>query len=412
MGNGTEERKTPFSTDPKGRCAFTQQELYACRPVITPRILTILFALIGIIFIPIGAIALNAALSVEELTARYDNEPECTNTEENAPHGDKELALFSRQGFGFNCTITITVEEDMNQPIYFYYQLHNFYQNHRRYVMSRSDTQLRGDDPDNAGTFLGLGSGSGTSNCDPQEWQDREKSDQAEGGDSPGFSLDCEDGEDDCEDLLINPCGLVAWSFFNDTYRLAVQRDGNDSDNLEPLEVDETGIAWESDRKQKFGGFTSKNFNNIPRLRGGGAIGSSTAAGGFGGGGGSEGKTEVDDDEHFIVWMRTATLPNFRKLWGVINTNLNQGDVVHIDINNRYNTYRFEGKKKVVLSTTSFLGGKNYFLGASYLSVGFFCLFLAVVFGFLSQDKTHATGDLNRCSWMKKAAKDTSTPQR
>jgi hypothetical protein len=70
-----------------------------------------------------------------------------------------------------------------------------------------------------------------------------------------------------------------------------------------PVQVDETGIAWESDRKQKFGGYKSKNFNNIPRLRGGGAIGSSTAAGGFGGGGGSEGKTEVDDDEHFIVWM-------------------------------------------------------------------------------------------------------------
>jgi hypothetical protein len=81
-----------------------------------------------------GARSLQAALSVEELTARYDNEPECTNTEEDAPHGDKELALFSRQGFGFNCTITITVEEDMNQPIYFYYQLHNFYQNHRRLV--------------------------------------------------------------------------------------------------------------------------------------------------------------------------------------------------------------------------------------------------------------------------------------
>jgi hypothetical protein len=55
--------------------------------------------------------------------------------------------------------------------------------------MSRSDTQLRGDDPDNAGTFLGLGSGSGTSNCDPQEWQDREQSDQAEGKRAPKSEL-------------------------------------------------------------------------------------------------------------------------------------------------------------------------------------------------------------------------------
>ena len=27
-------------------------------------------------------------------------------------------------------------------------------------------------------------------------------------------------------------------------------------------------------------------------------------------------------DEHFIVWMRTAGLPNFRKLWGKIEEDL------------------------------------------------------------------------------------------
>jgi hypothetical protein len=27
-------------------------------------------------------------------------------------------------------------------------------------------------------------------------------------------------------------------------------------------------------------------------------------------------------DEHFIVWMRTAGLPNFRKLWGRIDNGL------------------------------------------------------------------------------------------
>ena len=29
--------------------------------------------------------------------------------------------------------------------------------------------------------------------------------------------------------------------------------------------------------------------------------------------------------EHFIVWMRTAGLPNFRKLWGKIEEDLTEG---------------------------------------------------------------------------------------
>jgi len=30
--------------------------------------------------------------------------------------------------------------------------------------------------------------------------------------------------------------------------------------------------------------------------------------------------------EHFIVWMRTAGLPNFRKLWGTITDDLPAGE--------------------------------------------------------------------------------------
>jgi len=31
------------------------------------------------------------------------------------------------------------------------------------------------------------------------------------------------------------------------------------------------------------------------------------------------------EDEHLIVWMRTAGLPNFRKLWGKIDGALDAG---------------------------------------------------------------------------------------
>ena len=39
--------------------------------------------------------------------------------------------------------------------------------------------------------------------------------------------------------------------------------------------------------------------------------------------------------EHFIVWMRTAGLPNFRKLYGRISDKLAQGDY-YLHVQNNY----------------------------------------------------------------------------
>jgi LEM3 (ligand-effect modulator 3) family / CDC50 family len=71
--------------------------------------------------------------------------------------------------------------------------------------------------------------------------------------------------------------------------------------------------------------------------------------------------------EHFIVWMRTAGLPNFRKLWGKIERALEPG------------TY-YVSIKSFVLSTTNALGGKNYFLAICYIVVGALCIVFAIIF--------------------------------
>ena len=42
------------------------------------------------------------------------------------------------------CTVPISVSEDMVGSVFVYYELDNFYQNHRTYVKSRSNDQLRG----------------------------------------------------------------------------------------------------------------------------------------------------------------------------------------------------------------------------------------------------------------------------
>ena len=45
-----------------------------------------------------------------------------------------------------------------------------------------------------------------------------------------------------------------------------------------------------------------------------------------------------------------------------------------------YPVHKFGGSKRMILSTTSFLGGKNNFLGIAYITVGCICFFLGVVF--------------------------------
>ena len=84
-------------------------------------------------------------------------------------------------------------------------------------------------------------------------------------------------------------------------------------------------------------------------------------------------------DEHFIVWMRPAALPNFRKLWGRIKQDLNEGEYI-LQIMNNYDVKKFNGKKYVILSNVNKFGGNNRFLGICYIIVGGISIILSIVF--------------------------------
>ena len=109
----------------------------------------------------------------------------------------------------------------------------------------------------------------------------------------------------------------------------------------------------------------------------------------------------LNEDEHFIVWMRTAALPTFRKLWGRIDTDIPAGATVRVNIQNRYNTYRFQGSKRVVLSTASWLGGQNDFLGLAYLIVGGASVLIGLAFALISWRWPRKLGDVSLLSWNK-----------
>ncbi|XP_041007743.1 ALA-interacting subunit 1-like isoform X1 [Juglans microcarpa x Juglans regia] len=327
---------------------FTQQELPACKPILTPgwvyhlefylhinfwfQVITT-FIVVGIIFIPIGFASLFASEWVVEIVDRYDGD--CV------PHNYtyNKLAYIQNSETNKTCMKRLIVPKQMKSPVYIYYQLDNFYQNHRRYVKSRSDKQLRS-----------RASERDTSSCKPE----------AVGGNN----------------YPIVPCGLIAWSLFNDTYGFSVKN--------KMLEVSKKNIAWKSDREHKFGSDVyPKNFQS----------------GGLIGGAKLNASIPLSEQEDLIVWMRTAALPTFRKLYGKIETDLEANDEITVVIQNNYNIYSFGGKKSLVLSTTSWIGGKNDFLGVAYLTVGGLCLFLAISFIFLYVIMPRPLGDPSYLSW-------------
>lgn len=370
--------------------AFSQQTLKAWRPVLTPRSVILLFSVVGIIFIPVGAIILAASNQVVEVQG-HDYSGSCcidncdaTKTWE---HSDANP-----------CNITITVPKRMEPPIFFYYKLTNYYQNHRRYVRSRDDNQLKGD-------VVELETLLETRSCDYHVLADP-----------------------DDRSSIISPCGLVAWSLFNDSFSLY-------SPSGEEVTLNEKGIAWPSDMEYKFknspNGSTGANFppfahwrqrtcNELPADKQDECLESeATPEAGWC----YPGSGYCVEDEHFAVWMRAAGLPAFRKLYGRIENALEPGEYTVRVSNGVYDpsdgTFRnaaagyqpqtflypvstFGGTKAVVLSTTSWIGGKNLFLGYAYVVVGVICIVLALCFFIKYRLSPRELGDASYITWLSK----------
>ena len=295
---------------------FKQQKLPGWRPVPTITSTTIIFFCFGIVFIVLGIVILVFSNKIEEISIRYDD-----ICQEKIKNGE-------------DCEIIFSIKKEMKKKVMIYYQLNGFYQNHRRYVKSKSDSQLNGKD-------ISYEEMKDSQDCDPVITN--RQMNKTKSVDGSNLVLD---------DVAI-PCGLIAKSYFNDNFtnwEILSDFDENDEPPIS-FEPNCVNIAWEADKKLKY-----KNVNLSRQW--------------------------IDmENEHFIVWMRPAGLPNFRKLWGRIDDrDLKAGSRVRVKIEDNFDVSSFNGKKFLILSTVNAFGGKNSFLGISYIVLGGISIILAIIF--------------------------------
>ena len=301
--------KTEVKTQPEdtflGKLFIFLRSGFAWRPIPTIKSTVLCLEISGIIFLLLGILILVLSSKINEIEIRYDNNPLCE--------------------IGDSCKINFKIEKDMKKTVMVYYRLKNFYQNHRRYIKSKSYKQLKGNV---------LKESDVKDDCDPVILN----KDIHE-------NLLSIDGNKLDQNAVAHPCGLIARSFFNDSFSIKKK----DSQDENGITISDEDIAWSVDKKKY------KNAPNSDQIQ----------------------WLNVED-ERFIVWMRPAALPDFRKLWGKIDKDLSKGDY-ELTIDNRYPVKSFEGEKYFILSTVNVLGGKNYFLGIIYLVVAGIC----IVSGFL-----------------------------
>ncbi|NXG46678.1 CC50C protein, partial [Psilopogon haemacephalus] len=301
--------------------AFKQQRLPAWKPQLSIATVLSTFFLTGAFCLSVGVCLILSANSVREIQIDYSDKcSECSKLRENSSNWNKEC----------HCSANFMLEEGILGDVFMYYGLQNFYQNHRRFTMSRSNVQL-----------LGQNANVSFQHCAP-------------------FAT-YQNG------TPMAPCGAIANSMFNDTIELFY------SLNSSVIEVPllKTGNCWWTDKNVKF--HNPKSYNLSSAFAG-------TARPPYW----QKPVYLLDEEdernngyvnEDFIIWMRVSAFATFRNLYRRVRRveqfadGLPAGNYTfHISYN--FPVTKFKGRKHVILSTVVWSGGSSQFLGIAYVVTG------------------------------------------
>lgn len=331
-----------------------------------------LFFAVGIILAPLGGGLLYASEEIQNIEIDYTNCNVSATADATPIPSDRISSSFKKSANSSTltqaatwtridnatdpenpiCQLQITIPNDLPAPVLMYYRLTKFYQNHRRYVKSVSQDQLKGD---------AVSVGSIDSDCDP---------------------LGSENG------LIYYPCGLIANSQFNDTISSPVQvglPNGN-----EVYEMTKEGIAWSSEKSRY--GVTKYSLDQIiPPPNWAKRYPNGYTA--------DNPPPDFTTDYDFQNWMRTAGLPTFSKLYLRQDSVAMSAGTYQINITQAFPVDAYGGTKTLVISTKTVIGGKNPFLGIAYIVVGGLCILLGIFFTARHFFKPRKLGDHRYLTW-------------
>ncbi|KAJ0274119.1 hypothetical protein Brms1b_011232 [Colletotrichum noveboracense] len=181
------------------------------------------------------------------------------------------------------CTMEFFLPEELQPPLLYYYRLTNFHQNHREYVNSRDKKQLMGDS-------VGINAIK-SSDCGPLK------------------TRQTEDGSEE----IIYPCGMIANSYFNDTFHDPIRLPSSSGSNqTHAYNMSRTGIAKDIDKA-----IYRPSSYQIPTEVGGNGTVIVPPPGWierFPNGYHVGNMFNPAEDESFMVWMRTSAGNRFTKL--------------------------------------------------------------------------------------------------
>lgn len=362
-------RDTPDSNAVHSRrplnTSFRQQRLKAWQPNLSPEGVLPILIIISCIFAPIGVGLLVTVLKAQAIEISYEQCSKLATSTDFTTiptqyvdyNFKKPLNLQPKWKLVMNkttnvhsCHLQWEIPNDLKSPVYLFYKLTNYHQNHRKYVESFDVKQLKGK---------ALSKNELVDKCDPfREHQGK----------------------------IIYPCGIIANSLFNDTFSPTLTNLFNPKYNFQLSNKD---TAWSHDKNRYKP--TKYDINDI--------IPPPNWIKMFPQGYNETNLPNLKEWPEFQVWMRTAALPSFYKLVLKSSTS-NNDNTLHkgnysMEIGLNYPVSTFNGTKSILLTNSKFFGARNITLSIIFfITAGLSALFstiflLTIVIKPKSQKRNH-----------------------